>query len=64
MIYHYKKNHSCKTPDAKYSTEIHKKKVVVSVTLPFEIDLTKDKGEKLESDLHYAVEKVLSKLFK
>lgn len=61
---HYEKNHSCKTPDAIYSTAISKDKVEVSVKLPFETDLTKDESEKLEADLHYAVEKVLSSLFK
>jgi len=60
---HYIKNHSCKTPDAVYSTTISKNKVEVSVKLPFETDLTKDESEKLEADLHYAVEKVLSSLF-
>jgi hypothetical protein len=60
---HYKKNHTCKTPDAIYSTHISDNKVEVSVKLPFETNLTKDESEKLEADLHYAVEKVLSSVF-
>lgn len=60
---HYKKGHTCKTPDAVYSTHIGGKNVDISVKLPFETSLTKDESEKLEADLHYAVEKVLSKMF-
>ncbi len=60
---HYKKGHTCKTPDAVYSTHIGGKNVDISVKLPFETALTKDESEKLEADLHYAVEKVLSKMF-
>lgn len=61
---HYKKGHICKTPDAIYSTHIGGKNVGISVKLPFETDLTEDESEKLEADLHYAVEKVLSPMFK
>lgn len=60
---HYKKNHSCKTPDAVYSTTISEDTVKVSVKLPFNLELTKDESEKLEADLHYAIEKVLSSMF-
>ena len=60
---HYKKKHSCKTPDAVYSTTINDDNIKVSVKLPFEINLTDDKNEKLEADLHYAIEKVLSSFF-
>jgi len=40
------------------------KNVDVSVKLPFDPELTKDESEKLEADLHYAIEKVLAPLFK
>lgn len=60
---HYEKNHSCKTPDAVYSTTINENDISVKVKLPFDIDLSNDKAEKLEADLHYAVEKVLSSFF-
>lgn len=60
---HYKKNHSCKTPDAVYTTTISENTVEVSVKLPFNPELTKDESEKLEADLHYAIEKVLSSMF-
>lgn len=61
---HYKKNHECKTPDAVYSSTIGGDTVKMSVKLPFETDLTKDESEKLEADLHYAIEKVLAFMFK
>lgn len=60
---HYKKKHTCKTPDAVYSTKIGGDTVSISVKLPFDLKLSKDKSEKLEADLHYAVEDVLSSLF-
>lgn len=60
---HYEKNHSCKTPDAVYTTIINENDISVKVKLPFDIDLTDDQAEKLEADLHYAVEKVLSSFF-
>jgi hypothetical protein len=60
---YYRKEHTCKTPDAVYSTKISGDTVSISVKLPFDLELTKDKSEKLEADLHYAVEKVLSSLF-
>lgn len=60
---HYEKKHICKTPDAIYSSTLSGDTVKVSVKLPFEMELTKDESEKLEADLHYAVEKVLSSLF-
>ena len=60
---HYKKDHVCKTPDAIYSTSLSDDTVKISVKLPFDLGLTKDESEKLEADLHYAVEKVLSSLF-
>lgn len=60
---HYKKDHTCKTPDAVYSTKTGGDTVSISVKLPFNLELTKDKSEKLEADLHYAVERVLASLF-
>jgi hypothetical protein len=60
---YYRKNHTCKTPDAVYSTKIGGDTVSISVKLPFDLELTKDKSKKLEADLHYAVEEVLSSLF-
>lgn len=61
---HYEKDHECKTPDALYTIEISGDTVSVSVQLPFELDVTKDDSEKLEADLHYAVEKLLAPFFK
>lgn len=61
---HYKKNYNCKTPDTIYSTEISGKNIRLGIKLPFDPKLTKDESEKLEADLHYAVEKILSSLYK
>ena len=59
----YKKDHECKTPDAIYSTDITADKVTSSVKLPFDLSLSKSEAEDLEAELHYALEKVLSKYF-
>lgn len=61
---HYDKKHKCLTPAAQYSTHIGGREVSIKVTLPFDLELTKDKSEKLEADLHYAVEELISPLFK
>lgn len=61
---HFDKSHKCKTPDAMFTTHMKDDKVSVSVKLPFKLDLSKDEMDKLEADLHYAVEDVLAKLFK
>lgn len=59
----YKKRHKCKTPGAKYSTNIKSNSVEVKVKLPMQLDITKQQSIDLESELHYAVEQVLSKFF-
>lgn len=60
---HYDPDHVCKTPEAVYTTSINRREVSVSVKLPFELTLTRDQSEKLEADLHYAIEKVITTLF-
>ena len=59
----YKKDHECKTPDANYTIEIHDDEVSIKVKLPKSVDTDDLAPLDLEADLHYAVEKVLSKLF-
>jgi hypothetical protein len=59
----YNKKHKCKTPGANYSTSIKSNSVEVKVKLPMKLNLTKKESIDLESDLHYAVEQVLSKFF-
>lgn len=61
----YDKEHKCLTPGAVYSTEFHGNNIVISVKLPKSkhITISKEQSEKLEVDLHYAVEKVLKVLF-
>jgi len=60
----YKKDHKCKTPDSIYSSSISKRTVKMSVKTPMDIELSKKEANDLESDLHYAIEKVLARLFK
>jgi hypothetical protein len=60
----YDKDHKCKTPGAIYSTEFHSNSITVKVKLPKSINIPDDESEDLESDLHYAIEKVLAKFFK
>ena len=59
----YDLDHKCKTPDAIYSITLKNKSVNIKVEMPDGIKIPDDKMENLESDLHYAVEKVLAKFF-
>jgi hypothetical protein len=61
---HYDKKHECETPGAVYSSDISPEKVSMHVKLPMKLSLTKDESEKLEAELHYAIEKVLAQYFK
>lgn len=62
----YDKNHTCLTPGAVYSTTLHEKSIDISISLPKDIDMPDDpvKAKELEVDLHYALEKILARLFK
>lgn len=62
----YDPDHVCKTPDAIYSAHFGDNAVGIKVKLPKSVKLPegKHKLDDLEADLHYAVEKVLAKLFK
>jgi len=60
----YDKDHVCKTPGAVYSTKIHDDGLSIHVKLPKGINIPEDDGQELEVDLHYALEKVLHRLFK
>lgn len=62
LIEKYDKDHKCKTPGAIYSTEIHEHSISITVKLPNDIEITGDPKD-IESDLHYAIEKVLDKFF-
>lgn len=59
----YDPNHKCETPDAIYSSDITDKKVSMSVKLPFDLNLSKEESQKLEAQIHYAFEEILSKYF-
>jgi hypothetical protein len=60
----YDPEHECETPGAIYSSYLSKDTVKMSVKLPFDLELNKDDSTKLEAQLHYAVEKILSSFFK
>ena len=64
LVEKYDKKHKCLTPGAIYSTEIHDKLIEITIKLPKKLDMLEDESLDLESDLHYAVEKVLAKFFK
>jgi hypothetical protein len=54
----------CQTPGANYKFEIHGKKVISTVTLPFSLDLSEDEFKKLDDELHDALEGVFKQFFK
>ena len=60
----YDHEHICLTPGARYSTNITQDIISVGVTLPFEVKLTPEEAKALEVDMHYAIEQVISRLFK
>jgi hypothetical protein len=53
----------CQTPGCVYNTVIESDKVSCEVTLPFDLDLTEAESKELESNIHNAMEIVLSKFF-
>jgi len=54
----------CQTPGANYKFETHGKKVISTVTLPFNLELTETQVKKLEDELHDALEGVFKQFFK
>lgn len=54
----------CQTPDAKFNIEINEEKVSVEVELPMKLDLTEEEAKLLESNIHNAMELVLTPYFK
>ena len=54
----------CLTQGATYRTLIDRKKVYVSVELPFELDIDEEEAEVLDILLHNQVELVLRSYFK
>lgn len=53
----------CQTPDAVYNIKINDKSVLCNVELPFPIELSEEEAKQLESNIHNAMELVLSKYF-
>lgn len=64
LIEKYNKKHKCLTPGTIYKIKIHSDNVSIKLDLPDNVNtLSKMDSEDLESDLHYAIEKVLAKYF-
>ncbi len=60
----YEKNHKCLTPGTIYTIELHNNHVDIRLDLPDDINEVKEnKMEDLESELHYAIEKVIAKYY-
>ena len=53
----------CLTPETRFHTEIYGNKVLVSVDLPFKLDIDEEEGEVLETLLHNQIELVLRPYF-
>lgn len=53
----------CKTLRSVYSTRLHDKHANITVSYGKKIKMSKKEAEDLESDLHYAIEKVLAKFY-
>lgn len=62
----YDPKHKCLTPGAVYSTHQDGHKLTLKVKLPKDITLpeSEEDAQELEVDLHYAIEKVLKRLWK
>ena len=62
----YDKKHKCLTPGAVYSTGMHGQKLTISIELPKDISLpaSEEDSKELEVDLHYAIERVMKRLWK
>jgi hypothetical protein len=60
----YDKKHKCLTPGTIYKTKIHSDHISIRLNLPDKIkEIKASQTEDLESDLHYAIEKVLAKYY-
>lgn len=58
----YDKNHKCLTPGTIYKIKIHSDNISIKLDLPKTVnELSESQSEDMESDLHYAIEKVLAK---
>lgn len=60
----YDKKHKCLTPGTIYKTSFHNDHIKIRLDLPKKVqDVEIENYDDLEADLHYAIEKVLSKYF-
>jgi hypothetical protein len=61
----YDPDHKCLTPGAVFSTHQNGRELTITVKFPKHIELPEkvEDAQELEVDLHYALEKVLKRLF-
>lgn len=60
----YDKKHKCLTPGTIYKTKIHSDHISIRLNFPDKIkDISANESEDLESDIHYALEKVIAKYY-
>jgi hypothetical protein len=53
----------CQTPGTQYQIDISDKAISVNIELPMKLDIDEEEAKLLESNLHNAIEIVLSKYF-
>lgn len=53
----------CQTPDANYNIEIGGNAINCQIELPFDLDIDEEEAKILESNIHNAMEMILSKYF-
>ena len=60
----YDKDHTCLTPGTIYHIDIHSDKVEIVLNLPDDVnEITEVSSDNLESEIHYALEKIISNYF-
>lgn len=64
LVEGYEKKHKCLTPDTIYKISFHDDHIKIKLDLPEKAQKVKIKDyDDVEADLHYAIEKVLSKYY-
>lgn len=60
----YDKDHKCLTPGTIYKINLHDDHVSIRLNFPDDVkEVDESKMEDLESELHYAIEKVIAKYY-
>ena len=53
----------CQTPGSQFHIKITSREIGGIVELPFDVDVSSDEAEKLEEEIHNALEKILTPFF-